>query len=303
MAADTVFEAIRVGYRHLDNACDYGNEEQVGEGIRRAIAELGVRREDLFVVSKLWNTFHAAEHVRPACERTLRDLGLDYVDLYPRGYLIHFPIALKYVPFETRYPPEWVHDPSAEKPVMELAKVPMHETWGAMEALVDAGLARNIGISNMGTYGIRDILSYARIRPAVLQVERHVYLRQPKLLRYCEAEGIHVTGFSPLGAGSYVEIGTATDDMSALRDPVVKRVAERVGRSAAQVLLRWAVQRGCSVIPKSTKPERLAQNLALFDFELSEDDMASLDGLDAGRRFNDPGVYCEFMGVFCPIYE
>ena len=166
ICADTVYTAIKAGYRHLDCACDYGNEQQVGEGIRRAIADGLVTREDLWVTSKLWNTYHAAEHVELACRKTLDDLGLDYVDLY----LIHFPISLRFVPFEERYPPEWVHDPKALEPRMEYSCVPVSETWGAMEKLADAGLARNIGVSNFSTYALRDILSYARIPPAVLQV-------------------------------------------------------------------------------------------------------------------------------------
>src|SRR5438445_507043 len=126
-AAALVRQAIRTGYRHLDCACDYGNEAEVGAGIREAAGEC--RREELWVTSKLWNTYHARRHVRPAVERSLRDLGLDYLDLY----LIHFPIAQEFVPFEARYPPEWLYDPAAPEPRMRFAKVPLSETWAAME--------------------------------------------------------------------------------------------------------------------------------------------------------------------------
>ncbi|MCA9438334.1 MAG: aldo/keto reductase, partial [Candidatus Omnitrophica bacterium] len=145
-AADVVEQAIEIGYRHLDSACDYGNEAEVGEGIKRSLDSGAVKREDLWVTSKLWNTYHRAEHVRPALERTLSDLKLDYLDLY----LIHFPIAQKFVPFEKRYPPDWFFDPEAANPRIELDPVPVQETWRAMEQLVTEGLVREIGVCNFG---------------------------------------------------------------------------------------------------------------------------------------------------------
>ena len=125
-------------------------------------------REEVFVTSKLWNTFHAPQHVEAACRRTLQDLGLDYLDLF----LIHFPISLKYVPFETRYPPEWLHDPHGDVKKMEFEEVPVQDTWRAMESRVDKGLVKNIGVSNWNCQGLRDLFSYARIKPSVLQVSR-----------------------------------------------------------------------------------------------------------------------------------
>jgi len=165
--AATVISAIEQGYRHFDCACDYGNEAEVGQGIREAIRRGLVTRAELWITSKLWNTYHAKEHVEPACRRSLSDFGLDYFDLY----LVHFPISLRFVPFETRYPPEWVYDPSEPGGgKMELDLVPMHETWPAMEELVEKGLVKNIGVCNFNTAILRDLLSYARIKPAVLQV-------------------------------------------------------------------------------------------------------------------------------------
>jgi len=207
------------------------------------------------------------------------------------------------VPFEERYPPEWVHDPKAELPRMELALVPLRDTWTAMEGLVHSGLARNIGVANLTTGGLRDMLSYATILPAVLQVELHPYLQQPALLRFAREHGIAVTGFSPLGSSSYVELDMATSADSVLREPVVLQLAAKYKRTAAQVVLRWGVQRGTAIIPKSCRPERVRENAQLFDFELADDDMAALATLDRGRRFNDPGVFCEGMGVFCPIFD
>ena len=298
--AGLVEAAIKVGYRHLDAACDYGNEVEAGHGIRSALNAGLCRRDELWVTSKLWNTYHSPERVRPAAERTLRDLGLDYLDLY----LVHFPIALKYIPMEKRYPPGWVYDPDAASPQMESVPIPLIDTWRAMEDLVTAGLVRQIGVCNYGVSLLRDLLSQAKIRPSVLQVELHPYLAQDKLLRFCHEQGIAVTGFSPLGAPSYVSLGMATATDSVLANPVVVEAAQAIGRSPAQVVLRWAIQRGTSIVPKTSRRERLKENLALFDFELSEDQMRAISALDRGRRFNDPGVFCEkAFGTFFPIYE
>ena len=298
--APLVEQAIRLGYRHLDSASDYGNEAEAGEGISRALAAGVCRREDLWVTSKLWNTYHEPRHVRPALERSLRDLRVDHLDLY----LIHFPIALEYVPFETRYPPGWFFDPDATRPAMRAARVPLADTWGAMEELVDLGLVRRIGVCNYGVSLLRDLLATARIPPAVLQVEMHPLLAQEKLLRFCRESGIAVTAFSPLGAPSYVPLGMATDADSLLTHSLIADIAAAAGRTPAQVLLRWGVQRGTAVIPKTSRPERLAENLAVSDFMLSAEHMAAIGELDAGRRFNDPGVFCErAFNTFFPIYE
>ncbi len=299
-APGIVEQAITAGYRHLDSACDYGNEAAVGAGLANVLRAGKVRRQDLWITSKLWNTYHAAEHVRPAVERTLRDLGLDYLDLY----LIHFPIAQGFVPFEERYPPGWLADPKEPDRGINPDRVPVSETWGAMEQLMVAGLVRHIGVSNFGVSLLRDLLSYAAVRPSMLQVELHPYLAQEKLLRYCREEKIGVTGFSPLGAGSYVPLGAAKADDSVLEQPNVLQIAADHGRSPAQIVLRWAVQRRTAVIPKTSRPERLSENLALFDFELSADEMQSITALNRNQRFNDPGVFCEAaFHTFYPIYE
>ncbi|MFM8578573.1 MAG: aldo/keto reductase [Planctomycetaceae bacterium] len=295
-----VEEAIRDGYRHLDSACDYGNEPEAGDGIARALAKGLCRRDDLWVTSKLWNTYHSPRHVRPAVERTLRDLGLDHLDLY----LVHFPIALEYVPFETRYPPGWFFDPEAPRPRMRPARVPVADTWAAMEGLVEAGLVRRIGVCNYGVLLLRDMLAAARIPPAVLQVEMHPLLVQEKLLRFCRESGIAVTAFSPLGAPSYVPLGMASEADSLLVHPLITDIAAGLGRSAAQVLLRWGVQRGTAVIPKTARPERLVENLAVCDFSLSPEQMAAIGGLDRGRRFNVPGeCWARACNTFLPIDE
>lgn len=299
-AAELVRQGIAAGYRHLDAACDYGNEPEVGAGIRAALADGVCRRDELWVTSKLWNTYHARDHVRQAVERSLTDLGLDYLDLY----LIHFPIAQAFVPFETRYPPGWFFDPAAPKAGMRFAPVPLAETWAAMEDLVAADLVRHIGVSNYATGLLRDLLNFARIKPAVLQVELHPYLTQEKLVRFARDNGIAVTAFSPLGAHSYHAIGMADPGESILDEPVVTAAATRLGKTPAQVLLRWGVQRGTAVVPKTARPGRLAENLAVFDFELTQEEMAAIAGLNRNRRFNDPGDFAEAaFNTFCPIYD
>ena len=181
--ANTVYNAIKVGYRHLDSAADYGNERQVGEGIARAIADGLCCRDDLWITSKLWNTYHRQEHVQAACEKSLADLGIDYFDLY----LIHFPIALKYVDFNDRYPPEWIFNPEDDHPAMETDAVPLSETWTAMERLVENQLARKIGVCNYSAALLHDLMSYARIKPAMLQIESHPYLTQEALIRTAQS--------------------------------------------------------------------------------------------------------------------
>jgi D-xylose reductase len=148
------------------------------------------------------------------------------------------------------------------------------------------------------------MLTWAKIPPAVLQIELHPYLTQEKLLRFCQESNIAVTGFSPLGALSYFSLKMAQPDESVVDQPVIGQIAEKHGKTAAQVVLRWAIQRGTSIVPKTTKSERLAENLKVFDFELSLDEMASISSLNQNRRFNDPGDFCEgAFNTFCPIYE
>jgi len=297
---DAVYHAIKLGYRHLDSAADYGNEKQVGEGIARALADGLCSREELWVTSKLWNTYHRREHVEAACRKSMADLGLDYLDLY----LVHFPIALRYVEFADRYPPEWIYDPAAAEPGMQLDAVPLSETWGAMEQLVEAGIARQIGVCNYSASLLHDLMSYARIKPAMLQIESHPYLTQEALLRTAQAYNIAVTAFSPLGSLSYVSLDMASANDSVLTEPVVMAAAKRSGASAAQVVLRWGIQRGTAVIPKTSNPDRLIENITLSEFSLTDQEMQAISGLNQNRRFNDPGVFCELaFGIFHAIYD
>ncbi len=298
--AQTVYDAIKAGYRHLDSAADYANEVEVGQGIARAIADGLCSREELWITSKLWNTYHRKEHVEAACRRSLADLGLDYFNLY----LVHFPIALQFVDFADRYPPEWLFDPQVAQPGMQLDRVPLSETWGAMEQLVEAKLARQIGVCNYSASLLHDLMSYANIKPAMLQIESHPYLTQEALIRTAQSYDIAVTAFSPLGSLSYVAIDMASEAETVLTQPVVLAAAERAGATPAQVVLRWGLQRGTAVIPKTTNPQRLVENLSLSDFSLTDEEMAAISGLNQNRRFNDPGAFCEeAFNTFHSIYD
>ena len=297
---DLIPAAVSLGYRHFDCACDYGNETAVGAGLKRALGAGSCSRDDLWITSKLWNTYHHPDHVRAACERNLSDLGLDELDLY----LIHFPVTLAYVPFEERYPPGWFFDPAAANPAMKPVRVPIADTWGAMEGLVEAGLVKRIGVCNFSTALIRDLQSYARIQPSVLQVEMHPYLTQQRLLRFCQEENITVTAFSPFGASSYVPLNMAGENESVLDDAAVITIAEALGKTPGQIVLRWAVQRGTVTIPKTQTVAHLKDNIEIFDFALSDAEMTRIDQLDRNRRFNDPAEFGEAaFNTFYPIFD
>lgn len=296
----TILEAITAGYRHFDCAADYGNEREVGQGIARAISDGLCTREQLWITGKLWNTFHAPEHVEQACLKSLNDLGLDYFDLY----MIHFPIALQYVPIETRYPPEWIYDPQSDNPRAIRAHVPLYQTWKAMERLVTLAASKYIGVCNYNSALLHDLMSYATIKPYALQIESHPYLSQEKLIRLAHDYDMHVTAFSPLASQSYVEIGMAGASDSLLERDEITAIAKAHDKTSAQIILRWAVQRGTSIIPKSTNAVRMRENLDIMDFTLSDAEMDAIFALNKNKRFNDPGVFCEdAFGLFNPIYD
>jgi D-xylose reductase len=295
-AAEVCYQAIAAGYRRLDCACDYGNEHEVGEGIARALKEGLCVREDLFITSKLWNTYHKPEHVPLAVAKSLEDLDLDYLD----EYLIHFPISMEYVPIDVKYPPEWTNLEGN----MVLVPNDMGATWRAMETLCEQGLLKTIGVCNFSTQLLRQLLSTCRIRPSTLQIETHPHNTQENLVRFALDVGLKVTAFSVLGASSYIELDMATPNELLLEDKTVAEIARRKDKSPAQVLLRWAVQRNTFPLCKTTTPSRMLENRKIFDFYLTVDEMRQISSLNKNRRYNDPGAFCEpGMGTFCPIYD
>ncbi|KAI0399534.1 NAD(P)H-dependent D-xylose reductase [Xylaria palmicola] len=291
--ADQVYNAIQIGYRYIDGAWDYQNSKEAGEGVRRAIAEGIVKREDLFITSKLWNNYHRREHALEMARRELDAWGLDYLDLF----LIHFPIALEFIPFEQlRWPCFWTD--AAQTKVARRVQVPVHETWRALEAMVKtpenpAGFVRSIGLSNFQAQLVADVASYARIPVSVLQIEHHPYLTQPQLIKFAQANGIAVTGYSSFGPQSFLELDNkdAVNVQSLFEVDVVKSIAEKHGATPGQVLLRWSTQRNITVIPKSNNVDRLKQNLESVKFKLDDEDIEQISALNKGLRFNDPDAF------------
>jgi alcohol dehydrogenase (NADP+) len=270
--AATVRTALELGYRHIDAASIYGNEAQVGEALRGAFADGLVRREELWITSKLWNDCHEPPDVRPALERSLAQLGLEQLDLY----LMHWPVAQRRgVPMAT-----------TPADLLSLEQVPLASTWAAMEELVAAGLTRHIGVSNFSLAKLVGLGATAAIQPAMLQVERHPLLQQNELLAYCQGAGIHLTAYAPLGAS-----GEQRPPLL-LHHPEVVAIAAERQLSPAQVLLAWGIGCGTAVIPKSVHPERLAENLAAAALHLDGEAMARLAALDEGRRLIEGRFVC-----------
>lgn len=226
--------------------------------------------------------FSRQRQIKPICKKQLADWGIDYFDLY----IVHFPISLKYVDPKDRYPPGFTYDGKNVVP----GKASLEETWRGMEELYEEGLAKSIGISNYNGALILDLLRYCKHKPQTLQIEHHPYLTQPGLLDLCKDQDIAVTAYSSFGPQSFIELDMvkAKDTQLLMENATVKSVAERHGKTPAQVLLRWATQRGVAVIPKSNNPGRLQQNLDVTDWDLTGQDLESISGLDRNLRFNNP---------------
>lgn len=248
ICVDAVREAIAVGYTHIDTAAVYGNERSVGEGIRQS----GKPRGDLFVTSKVWNTERGYDKTLKACEKTLSDLGTDYLDLY----LIHWPAnTLQFG---------------------DKADSVNTDTWRAMERLVDEKMVRSIGLSNFYPNHMAAVLAGANIVPAVDQIEFHPGLLQQETLEACRANGILVEAWSPLGRGNL------------LSDSLICSIASRLGKSPSQVILRWVIQRGVLPLVKSVHAERIRENFMITGFSLDDEDMEAIAGLPEARFGSNP---------------
>ncbi|XP_055003054.1 aldo-keto reductase family 1 member C15-like isoform X1 [Sorex araneus] len=265
--------AIDVGFRHIDSAYAYQNEEEVGEVIRTKMADGTVRREDLFYTTKLWATFFRPELVRQGLERSLKKLGLDYVDLI----ILHIPIPVK--PGEDLLPMD-----ASGKVILDT--VDLCQTWEALESCKDAGLTKSIGVSNFNRKLLEMILSKPglKYKPVCNQVECHPYLNQQKLLDFCRARDIVLVAYSALGSQRDPR-WIRQDSPYLLEEPVLTAIAKKHGRSPGQVALRYQLQRGVVVLAKSFSEKRIKENFQAFDFELTPEDMKAIDGLNRNFRY------------------
>ncbi|REG92796.1 aldo/keto reductase [Algoriphagus antarcticus] len=274
--SQAVYWAIEAGYRHIDCAAVYQNENEVGEGIAKALAEGLVKREELFVTSKLWNNSHKKDQVLPALEKSLSDLKLDYVDLY----LIHWPIAFK---AEVGFPKD-------REDYYTYEEVSIHETWEAMQELKEKGLAKHIGVSNFNRNKLNELLEVGGQVPEMNQVEMQPYLPQEGLVAFCEEHSILMTAYSPLGSpDSRAE--KHANDPKLLEDPVVQEIADKHKVGAGQILIAWSIARDIAVIPKSVNLERIKGNLASAKINLDDHDMMELRDIGISHRFIDGSFF------------
>jgi alcohol dehydrogenase (NADP+) len=272
LVAEAVKGAVAVGYRHIDCAAVYGNEHLIGHALREVMAS-GIQREHLSITSKLWNDQHEAQAVIPACEQSLRNLQLDYLDLY----LIHWPFPNFHAPGV---------DVSSRDPH---AKPYIHEhfmkTWRQLEKLVEMGLVRHIGTSNMTIPKLKLLLRDAAIKPAANEMELHPHFQQPELFNFVRENGLAPIGFSPIGSPSRPDRDRTEEDTVDIEDPVIVRIAQRLGLHPAVVCIKWAVQRGQVPIPFAVKREHYLANLrAAVSEPLTDEEMAEIAAIDKNCR-------------------
>ena len=266
-----VKDALHAGYRHIDTAAAYGNEDIIGEALAEVFAEGEIFREDVFITSKLWNDSHAEGQVIPALEESLKKLKLDYLDLY----LIHWPVAFR----------NGVDSPKKPEDYLTPEEAPFIETWKQMEQAKNDGLARHIGVSNFSVKKLKDLVSKATIKPEMNQVELHPLLQQDALLEYCKSENIHLTAFSPLGSGDRSKAMKAEDEPNMMDIDVLKEIARDRSAIVPQILVAWHNHRGCAAIPKSTTKDHIIANFKAADVSLTDSDMKKIAKLDRHYRY------------------
>lgn len=270
---NAIIKAIEIGYRHIDCAAIYQNETEIGEALAECISKGLVKREDLWITSKLWNDSHKKEDVKSALQKTLADFGLDYLDLY----LMHWPIAFK----------KGVLFAQSSEEYLPLTEVPISETWQAMQELQKEGLAKHIGVSNFSQKKLQQLIDLGGQQPEMNQVELQPYLQQQALVDFCLSNNIHVTAYSPLGSMDRPAAFKKEGEPIPLENETIQSIAAAKQISPAQVLLSWPLHRNISVIPKSTNPKRLAENFEARNITLSDADMKAIANLDQHQRIID----------------
>lgn len=268
----TVAAAINVGYRHFDCASIYNNEKEIGAALAAAVESGTVKREEIWISSKLWSNAHAAKHVRPALERTLKNLQLGHLDLY----LIHWPVSFRADITFPKHPDQFI---SPED-------LPIIQTWKAMEKMVKKGLCKHIGVCNFSISKLRDLHKQATIKPYTNQIELHPYLQQPEMVRYCNENSMRLTAYSPLGSGK-VPTTRGKDIPSLLTHPKIKNLATKYNATPAQILIAWGLKRKTIVIPKSIHPKHLLENYNAQNITIDNSDMEHIHQLDLKYRFLD----------------